>query len=174
MASNCQFSIYLFKCTNYMLTVFLCLCIVATFLLIVFPINFRRAPHRISCPVKAQSLCPLFFIKFLFFTKWYPFKNYEKCILFHLKSSFRSRVIQIFVYASFPYFLPVSHCFRSWFKKNLKVYGVIKCLNKTLITHVWYLEKEIRCVIETLPIDRVLNTTFLWKKHTENVHQKVT
>ena len=91
MASNCQFSIYLFICTNYVLTVFLCLCIVANFFLIVFPINFRRAPHRIGRPVKAQSLCPLFFIKFVFFTKRYPFKNYEKCILFHLKSSFRSR-----------------------------------------------------------------------------------
>ena len=33
------------------------------------------------------------------------FKNYEKCFLFYLKSSFRSRDIQIL-------YLPVSHCFR--------------------------------------------------------------
>ena len=64
----------------------------------------------------------------------------------------------------FPSFFPVSHCFRGWFKKNLKVYDVINCLNKNLITHfVWYLEKEIRFDIETLSIDRVLNTK--WKNH---------
>ena len=28
----------------------------------------------------------------------------------------------------FPSFFPVSHCFRSWLKKNLKVYDVINCL----------------------------------------------
>ena len=57
----------------------------------------------------------------------------------------------------FPSFFSVSHCFRGWFKKNLKVYDVINCLNKNLITHfVWYLEKEIRCGIETLSIDRVI------------------
>ena len=26
----------------------------------------------------SQILCPLFFIKFLYFAKWKPFKNYEK------------------------------------------------------------------------------------------------
>ena len=30
-----------------------------------------------------------------------------------------------------------------------------------------------RSDIETLSIDRVLNTTFLWKNHAENVHQKL-
>ena len=39
------------------------------------------------------------------FTQW-PFKNYEKCDLFHLKSSFHSQDIQIFVFlfSSFPHF----------------------------------------------------------------------
>ena len=87
-----------------------------------------------------------YFIKFLFFTKWQPFKNCEKCFLFHRNSSFRSRDIQIFVFLS----SPVSHCFRGWSKKNLKIYVVISCLNKNLMTHfVWYLEKKIRCDIET-------------------------
>ena len=41
-------------------------------------------------------------------------------------------------------FSPCQHCFRGWSKKNLKVYDVINCPNKNLITHfVWYLEKEI-------------------------------
>ena len=62
--------------------------------------------------VALLSLCPLFFIKFLFFTTWQPFKSYEKCFLFHLKSCFRSRDIQIFVFSSSPYFSAVSHCLR--------------------------------------------------------------
>ena len=102
-----------------------------------------------------------FLIKFLFLTKWYPFKNYEKCFLLHQKSSFRTQDIQIFVFSSSPLFFPVSHCLRGWSKKNLKIYDVINCLNKNLITRfVWYLEKEIRCDNETLSIDRELN-----KKH---------
>ena len=40
---------------------------------------------------------------FYSFTKWWPFKNYEKCFLFHLKTSFRSRDIQIFVIFSLPF-----------------------------------------------------------------------
>ena len=76
--------------------------------------------------------------------------------LFHLKSSFRSRDIQFFLFLSSPLFLPVSHCFRAWSKINL--YDVINCLNKNLITlFVWYLEKETKYGIETLSIDRVLN-----------------
>ena len=72
------------------------------------------------------------------------------------------------------FFVPVIHCFRGWFKKNLKVYDVINCLNKNLIKHfVWNLKKQIRCDIETLSIDRGLKATFLRKNHAENVHQKL-
>ena len=110
------------------------------------------------------KLVSAIFYQFVFLTKWQPFKNYEKCFLFHLKSSFRSRDIQIFVFLSSPLFLPVSHCFRGWSKINLQVYDII-CINKNLITHfVWYLEKEKRYDMETLPIDRVLNKEhFPWK-----------
>ena len=76
------------------------------------------------------NLSPPFFIKFLFLTKWQPFKNFEKCFLFHLKSSFCSGDIQIFVFPSFPLFLLVSHCLRDCSKINLKVYDMINCLNK--------------------------------------------
>ena len=80
---------------------------------------------------------------FYFCTTWWSFKNHEKCFLFHLKSSFRSRDIQIFVFPSTPLFLPVGLCIRGWSKINLKFYDVIVCLNKNLITHfVWHLEKE--------------------------------
>ena len=73
------------------------------------------------------------------------------------KSSFCSRDIQICVCSSSILFLPVSHCFTGWSKKNLKVFDVINSLNKNLTHFVWYLEKKIRCDIETLSIDRVFN-----------------
>ena len=46
---------------------------------------------------------------------------------------------------------------------------------KNLITHfVWYLKKEIKCDIETLPIDRELNKGhFYGKNNVENVHQEL-
>ena len=62
-------------------------------------------------------------------------------------------------------------------RKILKVYDVIICVNKNLTTcFVWYLEKEIRCDIESLAIDRVSRTYtehFYGKNHAENVHQKL-
>ena len=71
-----------------------------------------------------------------------------------------------FLYFHLPlFFFPVSHCFRGWWKINLKVCDVINCLNKNLITHfVWYLTKEKRYDIKTLSIVRVLNKEhFYWK-----------
>ena len=114
----------------------------------------------------ALKACVHYFLSiFSFFNKWQPLKNYEKFFLFHLKSSFHSRDIQIFVHLSSSLFFPVSHCFRGWLTKNLKVYDAINCLNKNLITHyVWHLEKAISCDIETLSIDRVLNTEHFYGK----------
>ena len=65
----------------------------------------------------------------------------------------------------FPFFLPVSHCFRGCWKINLKVYDIINCLNKNLITHfVWYFEKAKRYDTETLSIDRVLHKEYFYGK----------
>ena len=65
----------------------------------------------------------------------------------------------------FPFFLPVDHCFRDWFKINLKVYEIINCLNKILITHfVWCLEKEKRYNIKTLSIERLLKKEHFYVK----------
>ena len=95
-----------------------------------------------------------------------------KNVLFHLKSSFRCRDIQIFVFSSSPLFFPVGYCFRGWFKKNLKVYDVIDCPNKNITHFVCYLEKEIRCDIKTLSIDRVLNTEHFYGKIIQNICTK--
>ena len=128
-----------------------------------FPVNFAKF---LRTPFFTEhswwlllKVCKRYFLSnFYFSPNDSPLKNYEKCFLFHLKSFFRSRDIHVIVFSSSPLFLPVSHCFRSWSRKNLKVCNLINCLNRNLIKHfVWHLEKEIRCDIESLSIDRVLN-----------------
>ena len=101
------------------------------------------------------------------------FKNYEKCFLFYPKSSSRSQDIQIFVFQSSPLFPHVSHCFKDWSKINLKVYDVINCLNKNLITHIaWYIEKEKGYDIETFSIGRILNKEHFYRKVMPKMHTK--
>ena len=57
--------------------------------------------------------------------------------------------------------------------KVLKVYDVINCLNKNLITHfVWYLEEEIRCGTETLSINRELNKEHIYGKIMQKIYTK--
>ena len=90
----------------------------------------------------------------------------QKLFLFHPKSPFGFWDIQIFVFWPSLIFFLVSLCFRSRSKKNLKVYVVINCPNKNLITHfVWYLEKKIMCDIQTLSIDREIRNIFMNKSY---------
>ena len=120
------------------------------------------------------KLVSTIFFQIFIFHQMIALQNYEKCFLFHLKSSFRSRDIQFFVFPSSPLFFPVSRCFGGWSKKNLKVYDVINCLNKKLITHfVWCLEKEIRCDIETLFIERELNKEYFHGKIVQKMCTKI-
>ena len=86
----------------------------------------------------------------------------KNAFLFHLKSSFCSRDIQIFVFPTSPQFSTLSHWVRGWFNINLEVYDVIICLNKNLITFVWYHEKEKTYDIETLSIDRNYEEIMDW------------
>ena len=110
-----------------------------------------------SCWATFKACVRYFLRNFSFSPNDRSSKTMKDIFLFHLKSSFRSRDIQIIIFPPSPLFLPVSHCLRAWSKINLKVYDVINCLNKNLITHfVWYLEKEKRYHIETLAIDTVL------------------
>ena len=118
-----------------------------------------------NCGHKPESLCPLFSSNLFFFTKWQPFKSYEKCFLFCLRSSFCSWDIQFFVFLYFPLFLPVGNCFRRWSNIRLKVHDVINYLNKNSITHlVWYLGKEKRYYNETLSIDGVSDKENFYRK----------
>ena len=89
----------------------------------------------------------------------------KKCFLFHLKSSFHFRDIQVFIFRSSLLFLPINHCIRRCLKINHKVYDVINCLNKKLQnSFIWYLGKEKSYDIEILSIDRVLNEEHFYGK----------
>ena len=74
-------------------------CLERTHGILVFQ-NFWRT---ITLENQYLSLCPLFFIKFLFFHQMIALQNYEKCFLFNLKRSFCFQDIQIFVIFSFPF-----------------------------------------------------------------------
>ena len=102
--------------------------------------------HQIFIFHKMIALQKLWKIFFISSEKFFSFSRYPNFCIF-----------------GFPSFFHVSHYSRGWSKKNLQVNDVINCLNKNWMVHfVWYLEKEIRCDIETLSIDRELN-----KKHYE-------
>ena len=61
------------------------------------------------CPIFAllplKLVSAIFLSNFYFFIKWQTFKNYAKCFLFHIKTSFHSQDTQIFVIFSLPF-----HC----------------------------------------------------------------
>ena len=57
-----------------------------------------------KCTNFTLKACVRYFLSnFYFFIKWQPFKNYEKRFLFHLKSSFHTWDIQIFIIFSLPF-----------------------------------------------------------------------
>ena len=90
-------------------------------------------------------------------TKRKSFNNHKKCFSFHLKSSFCSQVIRIFVIPFSPLFLPCQP------------------LHKTVVEDKpWYFEK----ITDTFKnkedlILNVKNGTSLCKKYVEKVHQKL-
>ena len=63
--------------------------------------------------------CVCYFLSNFYFSPIDSPSKPSKCFLFHLKSSFRSRNIQIFVFLSSPVFFFVSHCLNGWSMKNL-------------------------------------------------------
>ena len=82
---------------------------------------------------------------FYFFTNWYPFKNYEKCFLFHLKSSFHSWDIWISRLE-----MSISHrtmtdsngdCNRTWTHNHL--------VRKQTLNYLAKLAKWLSCVVST-------------------------
>ena len=144
-------------------------------------LSCRHLHHRLSfldCIMKQMTiiifrvifywflkLVSAIFIKFLFFHQMIALQKLRKMLFSSSKKLFSFSRYSIFVFLSFPLFLPVGHCFRGWLKINLKVYDVIHCLNKNSVTHfVWYLKKEKRNDIETLSIDIVSDKGQLYRK----------
>ena len=114
--------------------------------------------------VKSLKLVSAIFYQNLIFHQMIALPKLWKMFFILSKKLFSFLRYSNFCIFVFPFFFRVSHFFRGWFKKSLKVYDVIDYLNKNWITHVWYLEKEMRCHIETLSIDRVLNTEHSYGK----------
>ena len=123
--------------------------------------TLKNLKEKLSFPLKPVSA--IFYQIFIFHQMIGLGKLWKKFFISSKKlfSFLRYLIFCIFI---FPFFFPVSHCFKGWSKKNLKIY-VINCLNKNLITNfVWYLEKEIRCDIETWSIDKELNKEHFYGK----------
>ena len=69
----------------------------------------QKAAFSIATYLKLVSAI---FYQIFIFHQMIALQNYENYFLFHLKTSFRSRDIQIFVFWSSSLFSPVSHWFR--------------------------------------------------------------
>ena len=115
--------------------------------------------------LKLKACVRYFLTNYYFSPNDIPSKTIKEVFFISSKKLFSFSRYLFFVFPPSPLFLPVSYCFRAWSKINLKVYDVINCLNKNLITHlVWYFEKEKRYDIETLSIGRVLNKEHFYGK----------
>ena len=125
--------------------------------------NFK-SPKRGLSPTDLKLKSAIFY-DFFIFCRMLALQKLWKMFFISSKKLFRFSRYSDFCISVFPSFSPVSHCFRGWSKINLKVYDIINCLNKNLITHfVWCLGREKRYDIETLSIDRVLSKEhFYWK-----------
>ena len=73
-----------------------------------------------------KNLCPLFFVKFLFFYQMIALPKPWKMFFFHLKSSFRSRDIKVFVFFPLP-----SHTFQ--IQKDKSKWNNLWCHKSTCI-----------------------------------------
>ena len=104
------------------------------------------------------NLVSAIFYQIFTFYQMIALQKLWKMFDFILKAIFVLKIFKFLYFRLSLFFFAIIHCFRGWIKRNLKVYDVINCPNENLITHfVWYLENKIRCDIETLSIDGVLD-----------------
>ena len=115
--------------------------------------GFQKSDHNVTL-----KLASAIFYQICIFQQMTVLQKLWKMVFISTRKLISFSRYSKFLYFRLPlFFYHVSNCFRGWSQKNLKVYGVIICLNKNLITRfVWHLEKEIRGDIETLFIDNVL------------------
>ena len=81
----------------------------------------KRRKFQLRCTLRSEKI----------FGNWKPFKNDEKCFLFHLKSSFRSQDILIFV-------LSFWSCRKAAWedKPNFEIYDVTTWSANNYNTHI--------------------------------------
>ena len=84
-------------------------------------IQNKSSYYHCPCKLYLKVVSAIFFK----FTKRKYSKNDEKCFLFHVKSSFRSQDIYVFMLTSSPHFSPVSHCWKSRLKIMFKIHDVM-------------------------------------------------
>ena len=126
------------------------------FKLLIFTISFTGLFSNNFTNIFLKLVSAIFY-QFFIFHQMIALQKLWKTFFISSKNLFSFWRYSDFCIFVFPFFFPVSYCFRRWSKKNLKIY-VINCLSMNLTTHfVLYLEKEIRCDIETLSINRELN-----------------
>ena len=113
-------------------------------------INWCNYKHQHNNRLKLVSVI---FCKIFISHQLIAFQKLWKMFFISSKKLFLFSRYSDFSISVFPSYFPVQPLLQRLIKVNLKVYDVINCLNKNLIT----LDKEIRYEIETLSIDRVLN-----------------
>ena len=126
----------------------------------------KRLQHR-CIPVKFAKFLKLvsaIFYWIFFSHQMIALQKLWKMFIISSKKLFSFSRYSDFCISIFPSFSTCQPFFRGWSKINLKVFDIINCLNKNLITYfVWYLEKENSYDIEILSIDRVLNKEHIYR-----------
>ena len=111
--------------------------------------NLTKTPEQRQCLYVKWNHSDVFlkvvsaiFYQVLVFHRMIALQKLSKMFFLSSKKFFSFLRYLSFCILVFLSFFPVSHCFRGWSKKNLKIYDVINCLNKNLMTHFDILRKK--------------------------------
>ena len=127
-----------------------------------------------SCLSSDLKLVFIIFFHFFIFHQLIALQKTMKNVFISSEKLFLFTRYSNFCISVFPSFFLSATAFQVDPRKILKVYDVINCLNKKLITHsVWYLEKKIRSDIETLFIDKDINKEHFYGKIMQNMCTKI-
>ena len=97
--------------------------------------NYIITPLKLVC---------YFLSNFYFSPNDSPSKSMKNVFIWFKKLFSFSRYLVFFFCLPIVFSLSTIDCFSGWSKVNLKVYDIIKCLNKNLTHFVWYIGEEKR------------------------------
>ena len=92
--------------------------------------NILKFPNNFPWKTASFRLVFTIFFKVFIFHQMIALQKLWKMFLISSKKLFSLFRYLKFCIFLFPCFFLVSHCFRGWSNKNLKIYDVINCLNK--------------------------------------------